>query len=383
MRTTGVVLVLLFSSSVASAADKVPRYVVDDFEGAERVSASGAAWAPLTDAVLGGASTMRLSIVGAKGKRALRAEGTIAEKGFAGTWVALDEGARAVDLTAFRAVRLKLRGAGGWQVGLRAGVSPSMDNFMAPVTGSDGWTNVEVPLAVLRNRKESAPDLAEARWLGIQAAAGRTGPFAFEVDDVELVGASRPASPHGARMQSRVKKAALGALASATWAELGTDPVGDGKAASLPDIVSLASVRQGDTVWFRLTTAAPVGEAFGVNLVFDTGSEPAKTRPWWGSNTGFKFERLVTAWVFATTADGFEGTIGISSAEDAMKGAMIDDALGAPQLAVSADGRQIYVGVPRAALGGGSRPVRLLAAVGSPMKHNDDLPDTGALTMTP
>ena len=382
MRPTAAVLIgaVVLSARLAPGAEKETAFLVDDFERGDRISASGASWAPLCDSILGGKSTLRLSVVGPKGKRALRGEGTLAEKGIAGAWVALDGTGRAVDLREFRAMRFKVRGSGAWLAGLRAGAMP-MDNYMAPVSGTDAWTNVEIPLSVLRSKSEKAADLGEVRWLGFQAAPGRTGGFAFELDDVELVGAARPASPHGPRMQGRVPKTTSASLAAAAWTELGTDPAGDGKVAELPDLVSLATFRDGETVWFRLTTVAPVGPAFGVNLVFDTGAEPTKAQPWWGSNTAFEFDRLVTAWVFDTSADAFEGTIGISTAENATKGAAIDDTLGAPKLAV--DGRNVYVGVPRAVLGGGAHGIRVLAAVGSPMKHNDDLPDTGALAMTP
>src|SRR6185369_2834390 len=147
---------------------------------------------------------------------------------------------------------------------------------------------------------------------------------------------------------------------------------GDGKAANLPDILVLASWTDGGTVWFRLSLAAPAGPAFGLNLVFEVGPEPAKT-PWWGVNKAFTFDRIATAWVLETNEDTFIGTIGMATADGAMKGAMIDEALGVPKVAVSADGREIYVGLSRSALGGGGRAVKVLAAVGSPMKHNDDL----------
>jgi hypothetical protein len=61
---------------------------------------------------------------------------------------------------------------------------------------------------------------------------------------------------------------------------------------------------------------------------------------------------------------------------------VIDDGLGSPRVAQSPDPREMLVGVPRAALAGAG-PVRVVAAVGSQMGHNDDLPDSGAVTLGP
>lgn len=382
-RAFPLMLVMAILPLLGAGADRAPSYLVDDFEDGDRVARSGASWVPLTDAILGGGSTMRLSVAGAPGQRALKAEGTIAPKGFAGAWLALDRDARAVDLHAFRAIRLRLRGTGGWVVGLRVGAG-RMDNFLAPVSGSDVWTSVEVPLSVLRPREgDTGPDLGEVRWIGVQAAPGRSGDYAVEIDDVELVGAAQPASPHGNAMNARVRRSRASDLAAAKWQPLGTDPAGDGKAPALPDIVALASWSDGDTVWFRLSLAAAPGPAFGVNLVFDVDGDPSNGQSWWGSNTGFRFDRLATVWVFDASEEMLEGTIGLASADDAMKGRMIDPALGALRVVAHAAAKEIFVGVPRAVLAGAGSTVRVLAAVGSPMRHNDDLPDAGALSFKP
>jgi hypothetical protein len=381
MNATRAALSLFLACLPALGAEEARTFLVDDFEHAGRVSRTGASWMPLSDAVAGGATTARVSISGDAGKRALRLEGTLAPAAaFAGVWVALDGQARAVDLTGFSALRLKLKGKGEWLVGLRAG-AVRWDNYMAPASGTDGWKTVEVPLAALRSRKDAAAaDLAEVRWLGVQTASGRTGDFALEIDDVELVGAAAPSNPHGNAMNARIARASTKSLAKARWKELGTDPAGDGKTAGLPDLLALASWTSGDVVWFRLTLASAPTGPFGLNLVLDVDGDPANGQPWWGTNTAFRFDRLVTVWANDVTDDALEGTIGIASADDAMKGRMIDPSLGGVRVAFDAGSREVHVGVPRAAIG---KSARVVAAVGSPMKHNDDLPDSGAVVVEP
>src|SRR6185436_20692599 len=82
--------------------------------------------------------------------RALRLHGTaVGTDGYVGVWVALHERGRAVDVSAFDGIRLRLRGAGDWLVGLRAGNGPALANFQRPVKGSAMWTRVDVPFATL------------------------------------------------------------------------------------------------------------------------------------------------------------------------------------------------------------------------------------------
>src|SRR6185503_9237954 len=164
-------------------------------DGDRLASASHLSWIPVTDAAMtGGGSRIDMEVVtdGSRSGKALRLSGTVVAEGFAGAWVGLDQGSRAMDLAAFDAIRLRMRGAGAWAVGLRCS-GKTWANFVAPVQGTAAWQTIEVPfrkmVAPPAKGSSAAPvfDAHEARWLGIQPAAGRTGAFAVEVDDVELV----------------------------------------------------------------------------------------------------------------------------------------------------------------------------------------------------
>src|SRR5713226_8521208 len=95
------------------------------------------------------------------------------------------------------------------------------------------------------------------------------------------------------------------------------DGKGDGRDPSLADAAQLAYRydKQQDFLWFRIALyGVPNEQAFGVNIVIDTGGDDSTKMNWWGGNKTFKFDRLVTAWV--THQDkgdkGFEGTIGVA-----------------------------------------------------------------------
>src|SRR5262249_26614065 len=97
------------------------------------------------------------------------------------------------------------------------------------------------------------------------------------------------------------------------WTVLAIDPKGDGRDPSLADAAQLSYCydKQQDMLWFRIALYGKLNEkAFGVNIVVDTGADESSKMNWWGANKGFKFDKLVTAWVTQTDT-GYQGTIGI------------------------------------------------------------------------
>jgi hypothetical protein len=78
------------------------------------------------------------------------------------------------------------------------------------------------------------------------------------------------------------------------------------------------------------------------------------------------------------SGSGYQGMLGIADARDVQAGNLAGS--GSDQVLVVLDrgAPAVVIDVPRRALGAGSAPVRLVAAVGSSFQHNDDVPDTGA-----
>jgi hypothetical protein len=357
---------------------------VDDFEDGNRVAASGLSWGIVSDAAQGGATRASVDVVagGAAGsKKALRVSGTLAEKGFAGAWVALESGSRSVDASAFSGVRLRARGDGAVLVGVRGGMP--FVNYMARQPLTREWTLLELPFASLAAPGAAKPfDAHDVRWLGVQAAPDTTGAFSFEFDDVELVGAtSAPAAAGGPAFTMRVPVGKASELpAGIAWRELAQDAAGDGARPGLPDArtFSVYDDAKSGRVWFRVGLAEPPpAEGFGMNIVLDLDGRQDNGREWWGANKAFRFDRLVTAFVQLRDGDVYQGTFGVADADAVFKGEMADARFEMPRLIVDEDARALYLGVPKAALGA-SPEVSALAAVGSAFLHNDDVPDKGS-----
>jgi hypothetical protein len=363
--------------------------VLDDFEDGDRRAASGLSWISISDDLMGGGSNADLQVTaaGPGSSRALRVSGELAAEGFAGAWVALDGRARAADASDFAGVRLRVRGPGTLQVAVRGGPGAGA-NYAAAVESGPDWKSVDVPFATLQASRPGSPpfDARSVRWMGVGVRPPRTGPYAFEIDDVGLYA---PGADARLRVQEGPTLAVEFAAADASeqpvceWKELARDAADDGKQKRLPDATAVAACS--DTargrVWFRIALAGAVPTRWlGANLALDIDGDPANGMAWWGTNRAFHFDRLVT--VYGSVVDsGYEGMIGIADAADVQAGNMIGSGADGVTLIVDRARSAILIGIPASTLGAGAGPVRLVAAVGSAFQHNDDVPNEGAAVL--
>lgn len=338
-------IALLSLAGTADAARGPARAAdIDDFEDRDLIAASGSAWIPLGDDLLGRKTTLHLETTrgGSDGsKGALRLTGTIGDEpnAFGGAWTPVVEGGRAADLSRFSGLRLRLRGAGEVQVGVRRGSLARAVNFMARVTAGNDWSTVEIPFSRLHPQGAGEPPTSRA----------------LIPDD---------AAP----------------LRALPWRELARDGEGDGRT-GLPDARALfvATDRARSLAWFRIDRQeTPPATWIGVNLALDADGDPANGPAWWGKNTAFHFDRLVTAWVFRV-GDRYEGTVGIASGDEVTAMQLTNQE--EVRLAVDRALKRVYVGVPGALIDAGG--TRVVAAVGSAFVYSDDLPNDGAALLDP
>jgi len=164
------------------------------------------------------------------------------------------------------------------------------------------------------------------------------------------------------------------------WTVLTADPKGDERDPALPDgaQISYQYDRQADILWFRVTLYGAVpARAFGVNVVIDTGNSNTEKMNWWGSNKDFQFDRLITAWVKRTTS-GYQGTVGVADAAGARAKNFTNLHQNDVQLRVEAN--SVLLGIKRADVTDGMK-MKLIAAVGSEERWNDDIPNMRSATL--
>jgi len=155
------------------------------------------------------------------------------------------------------------------------------------------------------------------------------------------------------------------------------DAKGDGRDPSLADAAQLAYRydKQQDLLLFRIALyGVPNENAFGVNIVIDSGGDDATKMNWWGGNKTFKFDKLVTAWVTRGN-NGYQGTIGIGDV--AGVNAKQLNNLHQNNLQIRVEGDSIVIGAKRADITDKMK-MNVIAAVGSNEQWNDDLPNAGS-----
>jgi hypothetical protein len=379
-----VFLVLYFTHGAAGQGRTL---TVDDFQDGDRRAAAGLSWVSIADDLAGGASHADLRVAGSGKARALEVSGTVAADGYAGAWVALDGRARAVDLSDFAGIRLRVRGAGALHVALRGGPQSGF-NYAAPVDAGRDWSFVDVSLDSLQPLKPGYPpfDRRSVRWLGVTVRGTQPGPFAFAIDDVQLYARNGRAAlrvQDGPTLSRAFTAEPPSELPAGPWTELATDAPDDGRQRTLPDATALATRTDGahGRVWFRIALAGAVPERWvGLNLALDTDGDPANGMEWWGTNKAFHFDRLVSVYGLGSGA-GYEGAFGIADAAEVQAGNMIGSRDERIDVVLDRAQSALFVGIPSAALGASGKPVRVVAAVGSAFLHNDDVPNEGAAVL--
>jgi len=168
--------------------------------------------------------------------------------------------------------------------------------------------------------------------------------------------------------------------AAQVYTVLTFDGKGDGRDPALADGAQLAYRydKEQDFLWFRVSFYGRLNEqAFGVNLVIDTGADEGAKLNWWGANKTFKFDKIVTAWV-TRGEKGYEGTIGVGDVAG-VNAKQLNNLL-QNNLKVRVEGDSIIIGLKRTDITDKLK-MNLIAAVGSNQQWNDDIPNGGFVTL--
>jgi hypothetical protein len=165
------------------------------------------------------------------------------------------------------------------------------------------------------------------------------------------------------------------------WTTLATDSAGDGKSQAWPDVKALLLYDDvnTDTLWFKFELSRlPNPQAFGINLMVDADQDQRNGVNWWGGNSSFKYDKLVSVWVIKAGENSYRGTVGIADARAVQLNRYTN--LFQNNLAFSADAgsKTMLLGVKRGDIDGDGN-FNMIAAVGSNAAWNDDITDTGSI----
>lgn len=221
------------------------------------------------------------------------------------------------------------------------------------------------------------------------------GNNASALELVEECLALEPNYPMAALMKPRIEKiiAAVGdgfdaldqsQLPKASWAVLSEDGPDDGRDSALADGKTLSYWFDTTTnrAWFRFELHQNLNpDAFGVNLIIDADGDQSTGANWWGTNSDFTWDRLVTVWVKKGDNGKYGGTVGVGDMTGLSQGDFISLYQGGVDFAILEDQLAIVIGVPISYLTDGTT-INVIGAVGSSQMWNDDLQDEGFSTIT-
>ncbi len=102
-------------------------------------------------------------------------------------------------------------------------------------------------------------------------------------------------------------------------------------------------------------------------------------RAWWGSNGGFRYDKLMTIWV-TRSGQGYTGTVGVANPAGVAAGDYANLFQNNMQVILDPSQNTYVIGIKRSQIDDDGN-MRAIAAVGSNQFWNDDIPNSGAGTI--
>ena len=179
-----------------------------------------------------------------------------------------------------------------------------------------------------------------------------------------------------------------GRLAAQTpeWTSFATDPERDGLYSGVLDgkEVWYWYDQELDNLVFKVDVYGTIDpNTIGINIVMNIPGD-GTVASWWGANSSFRFNRLVTLWITGTPPSDYSGTVGICNAAGAQAMNYMNVARGNIGIAVQPGTSSYVFSFPRAdlisdeLLDAGPVNISAIAAVGTNQFWNDDIPDNGS-----
>lgn len=163
-----------------------------------------------------------------------------------------------------------------------------------------------------------------------------------------------------------------------TWTTLASDPSGDGAqgGSSFLDGTKLEYRYDDitDSIWFRVTTDNFLTSNYGINIIMDVSGGGAKQN-WFGTNSSFQYNRIITAWI--TT--GTSGVVGVTDAAGFQAANYTKLGANNIKIDVNPNDKTYTLGLKRTDITNDTAlHANVIAGVGSNQFWDDDVPNSGS-----
>lgn len=168
------------------------------------------------------------------------------------------------------------------------------------------------------------------------------------------------------------------------WIELARDAAGDGERAGSADGRALAYHYDAETgtLWFRLEIYGEVDtQRPAVSIAIDVDADQSTGIPWYGANSGFTFDKMLSVGPLETEGDLVRGYNGITNADGVSRREWINERQGVLTFFVDTASRAYILGVARTDIAPDLRQFHVIGSVESNARWNDDIGEEGYATV--
>ena len=168
------------------------------------------------------------------------------------------------------------------------------------------------------------------------------------------------------------------------WIKLAEDQAQDGKRTNLADGKAFYYYydAQTDTLWFKLSLYNQVNEeAPAVSVSIDTDTDQRTGVAWYGANSAFMFDKMLSVGPIGREGELYTGYNGITNQEGVATSDWINEKQGVLAFHMDRAGKAYFIGVKRSDIGPGLERMHVIGSVGEKALWNDDIGETGYATI--
>ena len=168
------------------------------------------------------------------------------------------------------------------------------------------------------------------------------------------------------------------------WVHLAADEAGDGQRSDSADGKSFAFYHdaQTDTLWFRFQLHNPIDpERPAVSVSIDTDADQTTGIPWYGTNSEFTFEKMLSVGPLERVGDRVRGYNGVTNSDGVSRQQWINERRGVLAFYIDSSGNAYILGVSREDISPDLRRFNVIGSVGANARWNDDIGEAAFATV--
>ncbi len=168
------------------------------------------------------------------------------------------------------------------------------------------------------------------------------------------------------------------------WVKLADDQAQDGQETSSADGKAFYYHYdvQADTLWFKLELYNDVSEdAPAVSVAIDIDTDQSTGIAWYGANSGFMFEKMLSVGPISKEDEMYNGYNGVTNQEGVSAGDWINEKQGVLAFHIDRASKSYFIGVSRLDVAPGLKSMHVIGSVGKNALWNDDIGEVGFATI--